>query len=78
MYSARFEIPKSEILTFVSANSHLFSKCELYTSSYPEYISVFITSKNEFHVTTLDQIYHYTSDENRKREQEMEIVNLPF
>lgn len=78
MYNARFEIPKSEITTFVNANSHLFDKCEYFSKSYPEFISVNFSSDDEFHVTTLDEIYHYVSDDNRRREMIAESSNLPL
>lgn len=78
MYSARFEIPKEEIATFLNSNSHLLSKCELYSTNYPEHVSVNFTSDDEFHVTTLDEIYYHISDDNRRREMITENRDLPF
>lgn len=78
MFSARFEIPKSEINTFVNANSHLFNKCECFSKNYPEYVAVNFTSKDEFHVTTLDEIYYHISDDNRRRDIAAETQDLPF
>jgi len=78
MYSARFEIPKNEIPTFVNANSHLFNKCECFMKNYPEHVSINFSSDDEFHVTTLDEIYHYSSDDTRRREMQAECPDLPF
>jgi len=78
MYSARFEIPKEEIATFLNSNSHLLSKCDFFSKNYPEHVSVSISSDDEFHVTTLDEIYYYVSDDNRRREIIAESADLPF
>lgn len=78
MYSARFEIPKEEIATFLNSNSHLLSKCELFSKNYPGFISVNFSADDEFHVTTLDEIYYHISDDNRKREMLAENQDLPF
>ncbi len=78
MYSARFEIPKSEFTTFVNANSHLFDRCEFFSMNYSDYISVNFSSNDEFRVTTLEEIYHYVSDDNRKKEMQAKEPALPF
>lgn len=78
MYQARFEIPKNEIQTFINANLHLLTSCELYSRKYSETVSFTFSSNDEFHVTTLDEIYHYTQDDFRRKEMSLADSALPF
>ncbi len=68
MYQARFEIPKSEVPTFINANSNLLLSCELFSRKYDDSISFTFSSDDEFHVRTLDEIYHYVQEDIRLRE----------
>ena len=78
MYQARIEIPKSEVQTFISANTNLLSSCELFSRKYADTVSFTFSSDNEFHVRTLDEIYHYTQDDIRRREMSLIDSALPF
>ena len=78
MYQARFEIPKNEVTAFVNANLNLLSNCDLYSKKYAETVSFTFSSDDEFHVTTLDEIYHYSQDDVRRREMSLADSALPF
>ena len=78
MYQARFEIPNDEVMTFVNANLNLLSTCDVYSRKYADTVSFTFSSKDEFHVTTLDEIYHYTQDDIRRREMSLVEPALPF
>lgn len=78
MYQARIEIPKSEVQTFISANTNLLSSCELFSRKYADTVSFTFSSDSEFHVRTLDEIYHYTQDDIRRREMSLTDSALPF
>lgn len=78
MYQARFEIPKSEVQAFISANTNLLTSCELYSKKYPDTVSFTFSSDDEFHVRTLDEIYHYTQEDIRRREMSLAANDLPF
>lgn len=78
MYQARFEIPKSEVPAFINANSNLLSFCELYCRKYADTVSFTFTSDDEFHVKTLDEIYHYSQDDIRRSEMSLADSALPF
>ena len=78
MYQARFEIPNDEVMTFVNANLNLLSSCEVYSKKYADSVSFTFSSNDEFHVTTLDEIYHYTQDDIRRREMSLAEPALPF
>ena len=78
MYQARFEIPNDEVMTFVNANLNLLSSCDVYSKKYADSVSFTFSSNDEFHVTTLDEIYHYTQDDIRRREMSLVEPALPF
>lgn len=78
MYQARFEIPNEEVMTFVNANLNLLSSCDVYSKKYADSVSFTFSSNDEFHVTTLDEIYHYTQDDIRRREMSLAEPALPF
>jgi hypothetical protein len=78
MYQARFEIPNDEVMTFVNANLNLLSSCDVYSKKYADSVSFTFSSNDEFHVTTLDEIYHYTQDDIRRREMSLAEPALPF
>lgn len=78
MYQARFEIPKSEVQAFINANTNLLTSCEIYSKKYPDTVSFTFSSDDEFHVRTLDEIYHYSEDDFRRREMSLADSALPF
>ena len=78
MYQARIEIPKSEVQTFIIANTNLLSFCDLYSRKYADTVSFTFSSDDEFHVRTLDEIYHYTMDDIKRREMSLVDSALPF
>ena len=78
MYQARFEIPKSEVPAFISANANLLLFCELFSKKYAETVSFTFSSDDEFHVRTIDEIYHYSQDDIRRREMAVADSALPF
>ena len=78
MYQARIEIPKSEVQTFINANTNLLASCELFSRKYADTVSFTFSSDDEFHVRTLDEIYHYAQDDIRSRELSLFDAALPF
>jgi len=78
MYQARFEIPKCEVPTFINANSNLLLSCELFSRKYADSVSFTFSSDDEFHVRTLDEIYHYAQDDVRRKEMSLADSTLPF
>lgn len=78
MYQARFEIPKSEVPAFINANTDLLTFCELYSRKYADIVSFTFSSDDEFHVRTLDEIYHNTQEDFRRREMSLAANDLPF
>ena len=77
MYQARFEIPKSEVPAFISANANLLLFCELFSKKYADTVAFTFTSDDSFQVRTLDEIYHYSEEDIRMREM-AENSDLPF
>jgi len=78
MYQARFEIPKSEVPTFINANSNLLLSCELFSRKYADSVAFTFSSDDEFHVRTLDEIYYYSQDDVRRKEMSLTDSTLPF
>lgn len=78
MYQARFEIPKNEVPAFINANTNLLTVCELYCRKHADVVAFTFSSDDEFHVRTLDEIYHYAQDDARRREMSLSDNNLPF
>ncbi len=78
MYQARIEIPKSEVQSFITANTSLLISCEIFSRKYSDYVSFTFSSDDEFHVRTLDEIYHYAQDDVKRREMSIAASALPF
>jgi len=78
MYQVRLEIPKTEVTAFLNANLNLLSFCELFSRYYENTVAFTFSSDVEFHVKTLDEIYHYVQDDSSRREMSLADTALPF
>ena len=72
------EIPKDQVAAFMSANVTLLLFCQLFSRKYADTVSFTFSADEEFHVKSLDEIFHYSQDDIRRREMAVADSDLPF